>query len=147
MDEFWTIAIVAVALIGSIALAAVLLGRARSNAKPEAAEEEVPVPPTATRRQRRILEKLEPLPELPTLMDLVRQEIADLGIENIAGSEGLSGPVKLKVYRRDHLEEGGCDHDSVEYVINAGVTPSEATEEDVTLICSQCAESGTNNDE
>ena len=92
----------------------------------------------ASRRQRRILEKMEPLPEIPTIMDLVRQEIDEAGIESIPGHEGLSEPVMLKVYKRDVNER--CSHDAYEYVVKDGVEPEEATEDQVRLVCAQCAE-------
>lgn len=144
MNEFWNIAIPIAALLGSIVLAAVLLARARAHAKPEPPENHPQVPASASRRQRRLLEKLEPAPELPTLMDLVRQEIADLGIEDIPGHENLSKPVLLKVYRRDQAAVAACDHNAPQFVISDGVPAQEAVEEQVALVCSECEVSGTN---
>ena len=46
-----------------------------------------------------------------------------------------------------------CPHDGFEYVLDEGVAPAEATEDNVVLFCSQCAEdtvgeeSGTDSDE
>ncbi len=115
MEDFWEIAVPMIALFGSIALAAVLLARVRAHAKPEQPEASIQVPASASRRQRRVLEKLEPEPEIPTLMDLVREEIEVLGIEDVAGSEDLSLPVMLRVFKRDAREL--CSHEEAEFVV------------------------------
>lgn len=145
MDGFWDIALPMAALFGSIVLAFVLLTRARNNAKPDLPEDVVPIPSSASRRQRRIVSKLEPLPEIPTLMDLVREEITDLGLEDLPGAEELSGPVMLKVYRRDVRDD--CTHDAYEFIVSDGVEPPDALESDVELVCPQCVEQGTNEDD
>ena len=145
MEGFWDIAIPLAALLGSIVLAFVLLARARNNAKSNLPEEAVPIPATASRRQRRIISKLEPEPELPTLMDLVREEIADLGLEDIPGAAELSKPVMLKVYRRDVRDD--CTHDAYQFVVSEGVEPRDALEADVELLCPQCAEDGTSDED
>lgn len=138
MEDFWEIAVPLIALFASIILAIVLLARARERARPEEDEPaKRPYPPSASRRQRKILAQLSPEPEIPTLMDLVRAEVDDLGLEQIPGSEGVPAGVLLKVYRRDRSET--CSHEDIEYRIADGVTPAEATEEDVELYCPQCA--------
>lgn len=145
MDQETTdIIIVFVALFTSIGLAAFLLTRARNRMKDEAPQEIKKVPASASRRQRRILEKMDPDPEIPTLMDMVRQEISELGLEAIPGHEDLSGPVMLKVYRRDFRAE--CPHDEWEYVVTEGIRRDEAEDNDVKLICRKCDETGTNPD-
>ncbi|MCP3998354.1 MAG: hypothetical protein GY722_25315 [bacterium] len=141
MEGFWDIAIPLAALLGVIVLAAVLLARARNNAKPDLPEGAIPIPASASKRQRRILSTLEPDPEIPTLMDLVREEVADLGLEDIPGATGLSRPVMLKAFRRDALAD--CSHDTREFVVTDGVDPANALEADVELVCSECAEEGT----
>ena len=137
MDSF-DIFIVFAALFASMGIAGVLLARARSHAKPDTTEAAPKLPPSASRRQRRILETLTPPPEIPTLMDLVRMEIADLGIENIPGHEGISGPVLLKVFRRDHALLEQCPHGTCGYVVAEGVRRDEADEDQVRLFCEQC---------
>lgn len=134
----WDIIIVLIALVGSTILAGVLITRARSRAKPEPVEGKPQIPATASRRQRRILERLEPNPAIPTLMDLVNEEIAELGIREIPGSEDISGPVLLKVYRRDEQVREQCPHDTYEYVVADGVSRDEAVDDDVRLFCRQC---------
>jgi hypothetical protein len=134
----WDIVIVAIALLGSLVLAGVLITRARSHAKPEPIEGKPAIPASASRRQRRILDKLEPIPQIPTLMDLVNEEIAELGLRDLPGSEGISGPVLLKVYRRDELVHEQCPHGTYQYVVADGVASDEAVDDDVRLYCPQC---------
>ena len=141
MDDFWEIAIPMLFLFGSIVLAIFLLARARRNARSELPEEANPVPATASKRQKRILAKLEPEPQLPTLKELVRQEIADLGLEDVPGAAGLAGPVMLKVYRRDHDET--CTHDTHEFLVAEGVNPADAQDNDVHFRCPTCADQAT----
>jgi len=148
MDQETTdIIIVFIALFGSIGLAAFLLSRARSRAKEETPEavKAAQVPASASRRQRRILEKLEPNPEIPTVMDLVSEEIAEHGIDKIPGHEDISPPVLLKVYKRDFRED--CPHNEWEYTVTPGLPRNEAQEPDVNLVCKKCGESGTNSDD
>lgn len=142
MDSSADIFIVVGAMFGSIVLAGILLARVRNRAKPEPIESGVQIPASASRRQRRILTALEPDPQIPTLMDLVREEIADLGIEDIPGHEDISGPTLLKVYRRDERVREQCPHNGYGYVVANGIRRDEATDEQVWLYCEQCG--GTN---
>ena len=148
-----------IALLASFALIAGVLVRQRSRTRPENQEtdrSDAPSRPVVQRRmsrQQRILSKLEPLPEIPTVMDLMREEIAETGVENIGGHEGLTGPVMLKVYRRDKPIRERCAHDAYEFVVRDDVDPADATENDVVLLCNQCGEletaeePGTDSDE
>jgi hypothetical protein len=138
VEDSWEIVVPLLALLGSIVLAIFLLARARERARPDDAEQaQRPYPPSATRRQRKILSQLSPIPEIPTLMDLVRAEIEDLGIEQIPGGAGVASAVLLKVYRRDRAAT--CTHEDIEYRIADGVRPDAAAEADVVLHCAQCA--------
>lgn len=129
--------IAAIAFLASIALAFVLLVRQRERVRPE--DSDVVTKPRIPRnKQERILSKLEPLPEIPTVMDLVRQEVEETGVEKIPGHEGLSGPVMLKVFKRDQFVVESCTHEAYEFVIRDGVSPTDALEDDVQLFCSQC---------
>ena len=123
------------ALFGSMILAGVLLTRSRNRAKPEPTDSAPQVPTGASRRQRRIMASLEPDPTIPTLMDLVHEEISDLGIDQIPGHEGISGPVLLKVYRRDQAVREQCPHRAYGYVVAEGVPRADATESEVRLYC------------
>lgn len=123
-----------------MAFAAALLTRQRNRVRPTDLPPEKEVLQKASKRQRKVLEKLEPLPEIPSVMDLMRQEIEETGVENIPGHEGLQGPVMLKVFRRDHLVRERCTHDAYEFVVGEGIEPEAATEDQVVLFCSQCGE-------
>lgn len=148
-----------IALLASIAVIAGVLARQRSRTRPDSYEPgqpdtpSQPVPAKRMSRQQRMLAKLEPLPEIPTIMDLMREEIAATGVENISGHEGLTGPVMLKVYRRDKLIRERCTHDAYEFVVRDDVDPAAAMVDDVVLFCDQCGEletveeSGTDPDE
>lgn len=140
MEDVLEIAVPLTAFLAVIGLAIYLLARTREHARPEDEAPEQAVLRKASRRQQRIIEKLEPLPELPTLMDLMREEIAAIGVENIPGHEGLTGPVMLKVYRRDQLIRERCTHDAYQFVVEDGVPPADATENQVTLFCEQCGD-------
>lgn len=139
-SETLDVVIVLVALVGSIVVAVVLLLWAHRRAKPVEGVETPQIPASATRRQRRILEKLEPLPEIPTVMDLVRLEVEETGVDKIPGHEGLSGPVKLKVFRRDQSIVENCSHEAYGFVVRDGVAPEDAREDDVRLHCEKCGE-------
>ncbi len=138
MEDFWEIAVPLLALFGSIALAVALLARLRTRARPEDEQQPTrPMPQSATRRQRKILAQFEPDPEIPTLMDMVKAEIEELGIESIPGGEGVGAAVLLKAYRRDRAET--CEHEDVEFRVASGVDPADVTEDDVVLHCPDCA--------
>ena len=146
MEDFWEVALLVLTFFGSIAVAVVVLARLRARVKAEQEDSDAPqIPATASRRQRRVLEQLSTPPDIPTVMDLVREEIAELGIRDIPGSEELAETVALKVFRRDMRE--GCDLGSCEYRIAAGVEPAKATEDEVTLFCPECSEPGANGDD
>ena len=139
MENFWEVAVPLLALFGSIILAIVLLARARERARPNEEEEaKRAYPPSASRRQRKILSQFEPDPEIPTLMDMVRAEIEELGIEEIPGGEGVGGAVLLKVYRRDW--KATWTQDGLEFRVAEGVDPGAAEEADVVLIGKEGAE-------
>jgi hypothetical protein len=132
------------ALAVAIVIVISVLARLRARTKP-AQDDDVPAPQPRRRRTRteRMLEKLEPLPEIPTLMDLVRLEIAEEGIDEIPGREGLPDGVALKVYRRDEAARTGCAHQEYEYRVVSGVAPADATEADVRLVCPRCEAGGS----
>ncbi|MCP4966265.1 MAG: hypothetical protein GY926_13665 [bacterium] len=130
--------IVGIAIAISIGLVVMLLTRQRAAARPADYEPKKQSGWTTSKRQQRIMEKLGPPPEIPTVMDLVREEVAETGVENIPGHEGLTGPVMLKVFRRDQAVQDRCTHDGYAFLIAEGVEPSEALEGDVTLYCEQC---------
>ena len=129
-----------IALVVSIALVAFLLARQRDRHRPEIDPKDPAPPPTTQRptRQEKLLQKLDPLPEIPTVMDLMRAEIKETGVEEIPGHEGLTGPVMLKVFRRDAAVRESCTHEGFAFVVGDGIDPEAATEDHVRLYCEQC---------
>lgn len=81
------------------------------------------------------------------IMDLVRQEVADTGIDHIAGGDGIDVTVRLRVWHRDEstrlLVEGNPDR--LRFVLADGVDPAEADVDDVRLVAA--AEEGATPDE
>lgn len=138
-----------VALVISIALAAYLLTRQRDRHRPEIDPDDPSPPPVARRltRQEKLLQKLEPLPEIPSVMDLMRAEIEETGVERLPGHEGLAGPVMLKVFRRDAAVRERCTHNGFGFIVRDGIEPEAATEEDVRLHCAQCGDLPDNSEE
>jgi hypothetical protein len=135
-------AVAIIALVLSIALAVILLSRQRARHRPEFDPDD-PMPKPrglGLTRQEKILQKLEPLPEIPTMMDLVRAEIEETGVDRLPGHEGLAGPVMLKVYRRDAAIRERCTHEGFGFVLQDGIEPEAATEDNVRLYCEQCGD-------
>jgi hypothetical protein len=128
-----------VGLVASVVVAAVLLARLRTRSRPDDYKPGDGLPGGRGRRQR-IMAKLEPMPQIPTVMDLVRMEVEETGVENIPGHEGLGGPVMLRVFRRDEAVRTRCPHGGYAFVIRSGVKPEDALEDDVRLFCAQCGE-------
>jgi hypothetical protein len=134
------VAVALIALVLSVTIVAVLLTRQRERHRPEATAENTPGPRKRMTRQEKILQKLDPLPEIPTMMDLVREEIAAEGVDDIPGHDNLPDPIKLKVFRRDQRIIEACEHDGYRFVVADGVNPEDATAEDVALRCDECGE-------
>ena len=132
-----------IALVISLAIAAYLLTRQRERTRPDIDPNSAPsAPPTGRKptRQEKLLQKLEPLPEIPTVMDLMRAEIAETGVDQLPGHEGLAGPVMLKVFRRDAAVRERCPHDEYGFVVRKGIEPAAAIEDDVRLYCDECGD-------
>ncbi len=132
-----------IAFVVSVVIVAGVLLRQRSRVEVDGQESDdqpaaKPRPTRRTTKQERMLQKLSPLPEIPTIMDLMREEIAETGVETIPGHEGLTGPVMLKVFRRDAPIRVRCTHDAIEFVVRDGTEPEEALEDDVVLFCAHC---------
>ena len=111
------------------------LTRARSGAAPPQENE-----PRRSRRQRKLdkLREMDPLPEPRSMFDIMMEEAADLGVNEIPGGEGLEVPVKLKVCRRDASVREGCEGE-VRYAVADGIDPAHATVDEVRLVCVETA--------
>ncbi len=129
----------AAVLIG-IVLAGIGVGYAMSRASklrkefPELAEKK---PPRMSKREKRLEQIRASEPEFvpPSIEDLVAAEIAEQKIDEIDGAEGLDPAVMLRVFRRDEPVAHGCPRESLRFSIAGDVDPSEATIDDVRLVC------------
>ncbi|GMQ86715.1 MAG: hypothetical protein BMS9Abin07_2307 [Acidimicrobiia bacterium] len=67
----------------------------------------------------------------PDILQLVRDEVAELGIDKIDGSEDINPSVLLQVFRRD---EGNCEDDgSYRFVLAKGIKSEDASLETLAL--------------
>ncbi len=72
------------------------------------------------------------------IFDLVESEIAELGLLEIEGAQDIEHPVLLMVWTRSDETVASCvGKEHLRYVVAAGVKPADATEDDVTLECTQ----------
>ncbi|NND03132.1 MAG: hypothetical protein HKN91_10120 [Acidimicrobiia bacterium] len=100
-----------------------------------AAKPETPKPRNLSKRQERIVSTLEPTKELPSMEQLVAEEAAETGVNDIAGGAGLDVSLKLRVYWRDEVVRNGCTDGVLEFRIDEDVEPAAAETEDVRLVC------------
>jgi hypothetical protein len=70
--------------------------------------------------------------EVPGILDLVNEEIADSGIGKLPGAENVGPTVLLRVWRRDGA---GCAEGQGFFVIADGIEPGNATEDTLRFEC------------
>lgn len=76
-----------------------------------------------------------------SIFDLVESEVQDLGLTKIEGAHNIPQGVLLKVWRESEPVIAECvDPSHLRYVTAPGVAPTDATENDVTLECTQQTE-------
>ena len=68
----------------------------------------------------------------PDIIELVNQEVAESGITDLPGAEGIDPVVLLKVWKRDRSD---CGDQPGHFVVADGLEASAATETDVTFLC------------
>ncbi len=69
----------------------------------------------------------------PDILELVHEEVVELGIDRIEGSEGIDPSVLLQVYRRDEVNcEDGA---TLRFALAEGVDPGDADPDTLTLSC------------
>lgn len=128
-------------VLGLIVVAIVLgiaFWRSRSQRKALESELGVEAPQKMSKREKKLAEirANDPDPVIPSFEELVAQELADTGVNEIDGHDGLADPVKLKVYHRDIDNLGDCPRESLQFRLSYGIEADAATEDDVRLICS-----------
>lgn len=73
-----------------------------------------------------------------SIVDLVAEEVDDLGLRSIDGAEGLPPDVLLKAWTNTKSVHD-CDRARLRYVTDPDVEPGDAMPEDVKLICEEPA--------
>ncbi len=68
-----------------------------------------------------------------SIAELVDEEVRDLGLRSIPGAEGLHADVLLKVWRDFASNDGDVDRASIRYVVADGISPEDATSDDVVI--------------
>jgi septation ring formation regulator EzrA len=72
------------------------------------------------------------------IFELVESEINALGLLEIEGAQDLEHAVLLKVWSGSDEIVSSCEgREHLRYVVAGGVNPADATENDVTLECTQ----------
>lgn len=98
------------------------------------------VPPDTQRKLTRAQRRIEefrasvPPPPVASIEELAQAEAEDLGLPGLPGAEGLAATVLLPVWRRDEDVRERCSG-QIGYAIADGVSPADATPEDVRLVC------------
>lgn len=71
--------------------------------------------------------------QTPDILELVYQEVVDLGLDKLEGAEGIDPSVLLQVYRRDEVNcEDGAER---RFVLADGTKPEEADTDTLSLRC------------
>ncbi len=110
---------------------------ARAKLRPEGEE----VTPKKGRRQRKLdeIRANDPPFEPKSAFDVMLEEVADLGLDDVPGGQGIDAPVRLKVWKRDAAVRASCN-DSVRFVVHNRVEPEAAKVDDVRLECNTGAD-------
>lgn len=130
------VAVAAIVAIAVLVFVFVRLGSARTQLETDTEKQK-----RMSRRERKLekVREFDPLPEPKSIYEVMMDEAEELGVDSIAGGEGLEVPVKLKVVRRDAGVRETC-LGSVRYEVKEGVDPAAASERDVRLVCDETAE-------
>ncbi len=73
-----------------------------------------------------------------SIFELVESEVNALGLLEIEGADGLGHAVMLKVWSISDETVASCaGKEHLRYVVAQGIRPADATENDVTLECTQ----------
>lgn len=67
------------------------------------------------------------------IMELVAEEAAEIGVDAVDGGEGISIPVKLRVWHRDASVRGDLPPSALRFVVDHGIAPENADEHHVRL--------------
>lgn len=68
------------------------------------------------------------------ILEMVNDEVNDLGLRSIAGSERLGPDLLLRAWKDAAENVRTADHAGLRFVVTDGVDPSDASHDDVTLV-------------
>ena len=114
---------------------AFLSKRTRERAQEILQDDAAPKVSGRSKRQQQLLASLSPPPTIPTIEELVAEEAAATGVNDIPGGEGLEVSLKLRVYWRDEVVRRGCEDGQLEYRIEDGIDRDTADTDEVRLVC------------
>jgi hypothetical protein len=92
----------------------------------------------SSRRKKEAIASLEAEREAMhhySILELVDEEVDDLGLRGIPGAEGLSADVLLRVWKDAPHGASACDRAQLRYVVAPGVAADDAGLADVRLEC------------
>ena len=94
---------------------------------------------TSSRRKKEAqadLEREKAELKTPDILELVRQEAEDAGLDEIPGADEVDLTVRLRVWQRDEHVRSACpDRSKLRFVLASGVSAEAATEDDLRLVC------------
>lgn len=126
---------VAIAVFVTSGVMVALTRRTREKAQESQGNDQPTAPKPRTKRQKQLVATMAPPPEIPTIEQLVAEEAAATGVNDIAGGEGLDVSLKLRVYWRDEVVRKGCEDGHLEFRVGPGVVLEAADIDDVRLVC------------
>ncbi len=92
-------------------------------------------------KQHKKIQEFEPEYTTPSIEDLIEEEAADLGLNDIPGGQGIETSVKLRVWHRDASIRSGCTDGALHYEVDDGVEPADAELAQVHLRCTKSGQS------
>ncbi|MCP3973761.1 MAG: hypothetical protein GY720_04635 [bacterium] len=100
-----------------------------------AAEQDGGSVPLPAMGNKKVLAEITPAKPRPTIQDLVDEEAAATGVNEIPGGEDLNVSLKLRVFWRDEVVRKGCRDGHLEFRVDQGVNLDSMRTEDVRLVC------------
>lgn len=70
-----------------------------------------------------------------TILDLVDEEITELGLRSIDGAEGIPADVLLRRWKASESVWSRCDRSNLSFRVAEGIERRSATFDEVTVIC------------
>ncbi len=129
--------VTAIAIAATVAMGVMVTfaRRTRERAQEAMPDAQPTAPKPRTKRQRQLVANMAPPPQMPTIEELVAEEAAATGVNDIPGGDGLDVSLKLRVYWRDEVVRGGCEDGNLEFRIDGGASIEAAGIDDVRLVC------------